>query len=95
MLVLLWLAFAHVLLPVRARDVYMLVLSEGDGTELEQQCRAWLLLKNAGILERPLVIVDNGLNEDGKRLAQTLTKLDSAIVFCDPDEILRLIHIGA
>jgi hypothetical protein len=68
-LVLLWLLCAQFLLPVRTKNVYLLLLGRADGETLEQDCRAYLLLKNAGVIQRPLIIVDDGLNSDGQRLA--------------------------
>lgn len=90
-LVLLWLLCAQFLLPVRTKNVYLLLLGRADGETLEQDCRAYLLLKNAGVIQRPLIIVDDGLNSDGQRLAGELTRLDSAITLCPRDSLEEIL----
>ena len=86
-LVLLWLLCAQFLLPVRTKNVWMLLVGQGDGATLEQDCRAYLLLKTAGALCRPLVIVDESLSEEGRSLAERLTSLDGSIRLCTWEEL--------
>ena len=90
-----WGISALFLLPVRGDEVYMLLSASGDGAGLEHQCRAYLLLKGLGLLHRPLLMVDFGLNEQGRALAEKLTVLDGAIVLCSPEEMTNLLHNGA
>lgn len=87
MLTLLWLLCAQFLLPIRTKNVWLLLRGCGDGDTLEQDCRAYLLLRTAGAIKRPLVIVDDGLNEEGRLLAERLTELDGDIRFCGWDEL--------
>ena len=79
---LLWLLLAQFLLPIRAKEAFLVLLGQGDGENLEQNCRAYLLLRSAGMLRRPLLLVDDGLSEEGLALARQLTLLDSSILLC-------------
>lgn len=90
----LWLLCARFLLPVRAKDVFMVLAAQGSGETLEQQCRAWLLLKNAGILQRPLLIADLGLDTEGRCLAQVLLQLDEEITLCRAEDLPALLKTG-
>lgn len=89
-----WLLCARFLLPVRSRDVYMVLAAKGSGKDLEQQCRAWLLLKNAGIIQRPLIIADLGLNNEGRCLARVLLQLDGEITLRSAEELPELLKTG-
>ncbi len=73
---LLW---ARLLLPLRMEDMIALLPGSGDGARLEQNVRACLLLKRWGILRQNVWIIDQGLTEEGRRVAARLTGLDSTI----------------
>ena len=87
LLVLLWLLCAQVLLPIRTKNTFVLLLARGDGAGLEQDCRAYLLLRNVGAIRRPLLLIDDGLTDEGRRLAEQLTELDSRILLCRMEEL--------
>lgn len=87
LLLLACLVLAWLLLPLRPGRCVCLLFGEGDGAELEQACRACLFLRGLGLLRQPLVVVDLGLNEAGRRLAEALTKLDDSILLLSCAEL--------
>ena len=89
-----WLVCAKYLLPIRTKDAFLVLAARGRGEALEQQCRAYLLLKNAGILQRPLLIVDLGLDTEGRCLAQLLKGMDGQISVCRAQELCRILQTG-
>ena len=90
-----WGLRAVCLLPVTGKQLCMVLSARGDGESLEQQCRAYLLLRSFGLLRRPLVLVDAGLSEQGLRLAELLSGQDENILLCKPQELLQILHNGA
>jgi len=89
-----WAAAAVCLLPVTGKELCVVLSAFGSGSSLEQQCRAYLLLKRFGILRRPLYMTDMGLSEQGRLLAERLTGLDESIRLCEAGELLNLIQNG-
>ena len=89
-----WAAAAVCLLPVTGKELCVVLSAFGSGSSLEQQCRAYLLLKRFGLLRRPLYLVDTGLSHEGHALAERLSGLDESILLCEPQELLQLIHNG-
>lgn len=87
-----WLLAALLLLPVRDEDTYMLLLAEGSGERLEQQCRAYLLLNGIGAIRRPLLIVDRSLTREGRLTASLLARDHAQIRLCTPEEFETILH---
>ena len=87
LLLLACLGLAWLLLPLRPGRCVCLLLGEGDGADLEQACRACLFLRGLGLLRQPLVVVDLGLSEAGRRLAEALTRLDDSILLLSREEL--------
>ena len=86
-LALLWPAIlipARLLLPPCPDGLYTVLLASGSGDRLEQQCRAWLLLRRFGLIRQSLLIVDAGLNAEGQAIAAHLAALSPSIILCDP-----------
>ena len=79
---LLWLLLAQLLLPMQTKQSFLVLPCRGDGETVEQDCRAYLLLRSIGALQQPLLLVDSGLSEEGKRLAGLMTTLDPSIELC-------------
>lgn len=92
LLTVVFLLAAAILLPVRDNNIYMLLLCSGSGERLEQQTRAYLLLHAAGLLRRPLLIADNGLNRQGRTAARQLVQDHPQIRFCGSKELEVLLH---
>lgn len=90
-----WGVIAACLLPVTGKELCVVLSAVGDGGALEQQCRAYLLLKKLGLLRRPLYLVDTGLTCEGRLLAERLTGLDESIFLCEPQELMKILHNGA
>lgn len=86
-LTLLWLLCAQLLLPIRSKNAVLLLRGSGDGETLEQDCRAYLLLRSIGAFARPLCIVDDGLSDEGRKLAEQLLTLDANIHLCRMEDI--------
>ena len=78
---------ALVLLPLRAKGAVVLLRGAGDGSALEQDLRACLLLRRWGVLRQELILADCGLSPEGRKLAEQLTKLDGGILLCAPEEL--------
>lgn len=89
-----WLLAALILLPVRDTSTYMVLLASGNGERLEQQCRAYLLLNGIGVIRRPMVIADDGLDGEGKAVAAFLAQDHAQIRFCTVAELREILHTG-
>lgn len=73
------------------RAVLAVIPAQGDGAALEGQVRALEQLRlEQGLLGRVL-LVDCGLNDEGRRLAQLLAKKDRWVAFCQREEISQYI----
>ena len=59
------------LLPLGSGAVTLLE-GRGDGGELEQNLRSFLLLKRLGLVRHPVVILTDGLSPEGLALAERL-----------------------
>lgn len=92
LLTAIWLLAAACLLPVRDNDTYMVLPACGDGERLEQQCRAYLLLNTVGAIQRPLLVADNGLTEQGKTVARLLASDHAQIRLCSFAELEGILH---
>lgn len=79
----------RLLLPLRAEDAVLLLPAWDGAGDLEQRLRACRLLARWGLLEGAPVILDLGLSDEGRALAERLADaLDAEL--CAPDE-LRLL----
>ena len=85
---------ALMLLPLRSRHAVVVLPAAGDGAALEQEVRSCLLMRRWGLLRRPIVLVDRGLDAEGRRLARTLTALAEGIVLCTPRELADRLSAG-
>lgn len=79
----------RLLLPLRAEDAVLLLPARGGAEDLEQRLRACRLLVRWGLLEGAPVILDLGLSDEGRALAERLADaLDAGL--CAPDELSLL-----
>lgn len=75
--------------PERRWELAALLPARGGGEELEEQLRALQGLRETqGVFGRTL-LVDCGLNEDGKKLAGILARKYRWVTLCGIDEIGR------
>ena len=85
LLLLLCGAALHALfLPLRGEGLKLVLFARGRGEALEQSCRSYRLLRRTGALDCPLVLLDRGLDEEGRALAERLT--GEGIVLVGQDE---------
>ncbi len=85
------LIFAWLLLPLRPGRLYSVLPARGGGEGLEQQCRAYLFLYHLGVFRQDLLIVDFGLDEEGRDLAARLADLDPSIRICTPTQLREIL----
>ena len=82
-------ASRRLLLPLRAEEAVLLLPARDGAGDLEQRLRACRLLARWGLVEGAPVILDLGLSDEGRALAERLADaLDAGL--CAPDE-LRLL----
>lgn len=67
------------------------VRGEGSGEGLEQRVRELLWLRNWSLFQSNIVIVDCGLNEQGRALAQLLCANTDDILLCSIEKLSQLI----
>lgn len=79
----------RLLLPLRAEDAVLLLPARDGAENLEQRLRACRLLARWGLVEGAPVILDLGLSDEGRALAERLADaLDAGL--CAPDELSLL-----
>lgn len=81
------------LLPVRGEDLHLTVTACGDAERLEQQCRSYLLLQDAGVLELPLLICDTGLSPAGRKTAELLVREHPQVRLCQPAQWKEMLQM--
>lgn len=69
---------ARLLLPPGA--IWAVLPASGDGAELEQTYWGWRLLRRIGFLRRPLLLLDLGLDAQGRQIAEALTRLGEPVL---------------
>ena len=89
---ILWALLARRIVPASSgEDVFAVVRGCGRGAELEQDVRDLLWLRNRDLYPGAILIVDCGLDEEGRALARLLCANTDEIRFCDAEEAARLI----
>lgn len=73
--------------PNRQRQALVLLPARGDGDGLEQQVRSLELLRRERGLIGPVLLVDCGLTEEGRRLCSLLERGDRRVILCQKDQI--------
>ena len=69
-----WCLIGSFLLPVAGRNLTAVYLASGDSTDLEQTVRSFSWLRGTGMIEMPLKIVDCGMDNEARRLAERLAR---------------------
>ena len=89
---ILWVALARRIFPASGgKDLFAVVRGRGRGDELEQDVRDLLRLRHQDLFQGTVLIVDCGLEEEGKALARLLCANGTDIKFCQPEEVMELI----
>lgn len=73
--------------PRRARGTAALVPASGDGDGLEEQVRILARLRQEQGVFGVILLVDCGLNEEGKKLAKCLERQDRWVTLCERENI--------
>ena len=93
---LMWAAVKAVLYPgaPRRQNIVALVTAQGDGEQMEQQVRTLRRIRQEQRLFGSILLVDCGLNEEGKKISRLLERQDRWVTLCTADEISRYISCG-
>ena len=70
-----------------SRSLVTLIPAQGAGEQLEQQLRAALRLRREQGLPGRILLVDCGLNDEGRKLAELLAREDRWVAVCRMEEI--------
>lgn len=73
--------------PECRRELAALLPAQGDGERLEEQLRVLQALRQEQGLFGRALLVDCGLNEEGRRLADALARKHRWVVLCERDEV--------
>lgn len=84
-----WLLFGRLLSPVGTTEtpLYLVVRGEGSGRGLEHTVSALVWLRSREGLSCPLLLVDGGLNDEGRTLAALLARRWPEVRLCGPEEL--------
>ena len=66
--------YSRVLSPDTEQDTWAVVRGFGSGNGLEQRVRSLMWLRSCGLLRCRVILVDRGLDADGRRLAVQLVR---------------------
>lgn len=73
--------------PERRKSVVALLPAAGGGDGLEEQVKTLRALRSEQELFGMVLLVDCGLSEEGRRLAQLLAREDRWVCLCGQDEV--------
>ena len=93
---LVWAAVKALLYPgtPRQRNLVALIPAQGDGEGLEQQVRTLRRIREEQNVFGLILLVDCGLDGEGRKLSRLLERRDRWVTVCRPDEIDRYLHYG-
>ena len=80
-----WCFIGSFLLPVAGRNVTAVYVAGKDAADLEQTVRSFSWLRGTGMIEMPLKIVDCGMDEETRRLAERLAGTHPYIQIVRPE----------
>lgn len=69
-----WCLIGSFLLPVAGRNLTAVYAAGKDASDLEQTVQSFSWLRGTGMIEMPLRIVDCGMDEETRRLAERLAR---------------------
>lgn len=73
--------------PPRKYSAVALISAKGDGTELEEQVRTLIRLRQEQGVFGAILVVDCGLNEEGKKVVKCLERQDRWVSFCQKENL--------
>ena len=84
-----WALFGKLLTPLGklGAPLYAVVRGEGDGGGLEPTVNSLIWLRGKDLTDCPVILVDAGLNEEGRQVAERLLRRWPAIRLCSPEEL--------
>lgn len=82
LLALCWGLFGRLLTPVTGERVWAVVRACGGAESLEQDVAGLLWLRKTGLAGFGVVIVDDGLNEEGRAVASALLNREVGLRLC-------------
>ena len=88
-----WFCFGKLLVPVGkiGAPMYIMVRGEGEGAGLEHTVNTLVFLQGRDLMDCPLLLVDTGLDEEGRQVAQMLMERWPQISLCAPEELANYI----
>lgn len=91
LLYLAWILFGKMLAPVGkpGAPMYIVVRGEGEGAGLEHTVNTLIWMRGKERTQCPLLLVDAGLNEEGRKLATLLLKRWPEIQLCKPEDLVN------
>lgn len=78
----------------RRQGAAALIPAQGDGETLEQQVHALQMLRREQGVFGMILLVDCGLSDEGRKLAQLLVREDRWTALCRADEIAGYLTAG-
>lgn len=91
LLFLCWVLFGRLLAPVAGDNVCAVVRSSGAGEHLEHDVSGLLWLRAGGLCKPAIVILDEGLDDDGLAIATALMQRETGIRLCKPVDLERCV----
>lgn len=88
-----WVLFGKLLTPLGrlGAPLYAVVRGEGDGSGLEHTVNSLIWLRGKDLADCPLILVDAGLDEEGRQVAERLLQRWPAICLCTLEELPKQI----
>lgn len=88
-----WLIFGRFVLPLGNEDsrTFAVVEARGDGAGLEQTVHGLLWLRRGDVWRYRIVIVDCGLNDEGRGVARRLAADGGQLVLCERGQLADLL----
>ena len=82
-----WLAFGRLLFPVGGEGCWAVIPARGNGDGLEQAVTGMLWLRGGGLMRGPILLVDCGLDDEGRAVADALCLREPEISLCHITEL--------
>ena len=88
-----WLLFGKMLTPVGGlgAPMYIAIRGEGDGIGLEHTVNTLIWLRGKELAQCPILLLDAGLNEEGRIVAKLLASRWPEIRLCRPEDLANYI----
>lgn len=88
-----WSIVGAFFLPIRSSDecrIHIILNAKGSGGGLQHQITSLDWITDAGFLEFDTVILDSGLDEEARSIAETLTRRDN-VSLCEPSDLFYML----